>query len=304
VDLGDDACVLQEGRLALTTDALVEHVDFERGWAPPQALGYKALAVNLSDLASMGAQPRYFLLTMGWPKGLEESFVEGVLAGMRHLSKAEGLSLCGGDLTESPGGLLISITAMGLQADRPLLRSGGRPDDLLFLSGSIGGPAAALRRFKSGEKLAVFDDAGPPNDSDVRLLDRFYRPPSQTRLGLFLARRNLATACIDVSDGTARDLGRLCEASGCGAVVESSALPVEPARDGNVNLETAREALRGGEEQVLLFAVSPERAEDLREAPIPVHRIGRLTRARGRILVDADGRREAVLEEGFDHFVA
>jgi thiamine-monophosphate kinase len=303
VDLGDDACVLPAGRHALTTDALVEHVDFERHWAPPQALGHKALAVNLSDLASMGAEPRYFLLTMGWPKGFDEAFVEGVLEGMCLLSKAEGVALCGGDLTKSPGGLLISVTAVGLQEDQPLLRSGGHPDDILFISGALGGPAEALRRFQSGQRLSAFDPATSPVDPEQRTLDRFFRPPSQTRLGLFLARRRLATACIDISDGLARDLARLCEASGCGAVVEAENLPVEPSSAGSVTLDQTRAALLGGEEQILLFAAPPERAEELREVPIRVHRIGHLTKAQERILVDPDGRREAIPEEGFDHFL-
>jgi thiamine-monophosphate kinase len=304
VELGDDACVLPAGRHALTTDTLVEHVDFERAWAPPQALGYKALAVNLSDLASMGAEPLSFLLTMGWPKGFEEAFVEGVLQGMYLLSKAEGIPICGGDLTESPGGLLITITAVGLQEDKPLLRSGGRPEDLLFVSGALGGPAEALRLFQSGKHLIAFDPAASPADPEQHLLDRFFRPPSQTRLGRFLARRKLATACIDISDGFARDLGRLCEASGCGAVVGSERLPVEPTSDGSGTLQSLRAALRGGEEQILLFAAPPERVEELREAPVPVHRIGRLTKAHERILVDPDGRRETIPDEGFDHFLA
>lgn len=304
VDLGDDACVLPVGRHALTSDALVEHVDFECEWAPPQALGHKALAVNLSDLASMGAEPRYFLLTMGWPKGFSETFVEGVLEGMRRLSESEGVSLCGGDLTESPGGLLISITAVGLQEEAPLVRSGGRPEDHLFLSGALGGPAEALRRFQSGQRLTAFDPAVSPAEPEQLLLDRFFRPPSQTGLGLFLARRHLATACIDLSDGLARDLARLCEASGCGAVVEAENLPVEPASAGGVTLSAARAALRGGEEQVLLFTVPPGRADELREAPLPVHRIGRLTQGQERIVVDPDGRREGIPQEGFDHFLA
>ncbi len=302
VDLGDDACVLPPARYALSTDAYLEHVDFELDWAPARAVGHKALAASLSDLAAMGAVPRFLVLTLGWPAGFDEAYLRAALEGMRDLSALAGVGLCGGDLTESPGGLLIGATVLGEQRWPPLRRSGGCPGDLLFVTGPLGGPAEALRRFRSGERLDGFG-AGPPADAARKGLDRFFRPPDQAAFGQFLARRGVASCCMDVSDGLARDLARLCEASGCGAEVEVDRIPLEEAA--RVRGEAAAlEAVVGGEEQVLLFAVPPERQDRLSEAPSGAHAVGRLTDGGERVLVFSDGRREPLPQIGFDHFVA
>jgi len=298
---GDDACVLSMGRFAVTTDALVEGVDFELAWAPPQAVGYKAMAANLSDLAAMGARPRHLLLTLGWPPALDDSFVEGVLQGVQALCEMEGVGLCGGDLTRAPV-LLLSLTLLGEQRHPPLLRSGGRPGDLLCVAGELGGAAAALELFKAGERLLEFVPAAPPGEARSRVLDRFYRPPRQTALGEFLARRALATCCMDLSDGLVQDLGRLCAASGCGAEVEAACLPMDGALVGLPWEKALDFALRGGEDQILLFAIPPERAQELDEAPSPVHRIGRLVSGGALDLLVSGGGREALALQGFDHF--
>ncbi len=303
VDLGDDACVLPAGRYALTTDTLLEHVDFECAWAPPGALGHKALAANLSDLAAMGARPRFLLLTLGWPSGFPEAFIEGLLKGMRALALQEGVGLCGGDLTRSPQGLLLSLTLAGEQEGAPLTRSGGRPGDVLYVGGALGGPAAALGRFQAGERLPSFDPAAPPEEPDLRLLDRFYRPPSQTALGGFLSKGPLASCCMDVSDGLSRDLARLCEASGCGAEVEEDALPLE-ASAGGPSGDKLDTAVLGGEEQVLLFASPAGNEARLREAPVKLHPIGRLTEGSELRLLCHDGGLKVLPRAGFDHFLA
>lgn len=303
VDLGDDACVLPRGRYALSTDTLLEHVDFECGWAPPAALGYKALAANLSDLAAMGATPRFLLLTLGWPPEFPAAFITGLLVGMRALASREGMGLCGGDLTRSPQGLLVSLTVAGEQECEPLRRSGGRPGDLLYVGGGLGGPAAALQRFRAGERLPAFDAGAPPREPERLLLDRFYRPPSQTALGRFLAEGSLASCCLDVSDGLSRDLARLCEASGCGAVVEETALLLAAPEGGHAD-EGLRFAVLGGEEQVLLFASPPCNEARLREAPVQLHPIGRLTEGSELRLLCHDGGLQDLPRAGFDHFLA
>jgi thiamine-monophosphate kinase len=289
------------GRFAATTDALVEGVDFELDWAPPQAVGYKAMAANLSDLAAMGARPKYLLLTLGWPPTLEDSFIEGVLQGLKALCEAEGVGLCGGDLTRAPV-LFLSLTLLGEQEHPPLLRSGGRPGQVLCVSGELGGAAVALERFQAGERLLEFAPSAPPGEARSRILDRFYRPPAQNALGEFLAQRALATCCMDISDGLVRDLGRLCEASGCGAEVEAANLPMDGSLFGLSEEKALDLALKGGEEQVLLFAVAPERAHELDEAPGPVHRIGRFVPGGALDLLFAGGGREALALQGFDHF--
>ena len=301
VGLGDDACVLPPGRYALSTDTLVEGVDFERDWAPPQALGYKALAANLSDLAAMGARPRFFLMTLGLPKGCPDGYVEGLLEGMRALSGAEALGLSGGDLSRSPGPLFVTLAVAGEQSRAPILRTGGRPGDAVYVSGSLGAPKAALALYLAGERLEGFDAARPPQDGRQALLDRFYRPPSQTALGLFLSEGGAASACLDLSDGLQRDLARLCEASGCGAEILVDAIPLDPLLPGRGE-EALRRALEGGEEQVLLFSVPPGREGMLALAPGRLYRIGRLTEGRERVLIGRDGRKEELPLEGFDHF--
>jgi len=298
---GDDACVLASGRYAVTTDALVEGADFELAWAPPQAIGYKAMAANLSDLAAMGALPKHLLMTAGWPASLEDSFIEGVFRGVQALCEAEGVGLCGGDLTRAPG-LFLSLTLLGEQRHRPPLRSGGRPGDLLFVSGDLGGPAAALERFKSGERLSAFDPAAAPAEGRQRELDRFYRPPSQTALGIFLAENEIATCCMDLSDGLSRDLGRLCEASGCGAEIAAADLPLAQSLLEHPHREALDMALKGGEEQILLFAMDPGKMKALDGSPGPIHRVGRLRSGHALDLLLAGGGRETLAPQGFDHF--
>ena len=302
VGLGDDGCVIPPARYTLSTDVLVEGVDFRRDWAPPEALGYKAMAANLSDLAAMGAFPRFFLMTLGFPKGYPEAFVEGVLRGLQARSDRCGVELCGGDLTQTPEGLFVSLTVIGEQSRRPLLRSGGRPGDALYLSGSLGGPAEALRRFEAGARLEVFDPLAGPADPERALLDRFYRPPDQIPLGLFLADTGAASSCMDVSDGLARDLSRICEACACGAEIRADALPVDPLLSGLGEEERLQRALEGGEEQILLFTVPPEREQSLDGSGVELYRVGRLTEGEGRVLVMPDGRREPIGDAGYDHF--
>lgn len=302
VSIGDDACVLPAASYAVTTDALLEGVDFMTSWAPPRAVGCKALAVNLSDLAAMGASPSFFLITLCIPEDLPDSYVEGVIEGMKELSEREGVSCCGGDLSSSRSGLVISITLFGEVVGEPLLRSDGRAGDYLFVSGTLGAPAEALHSFMSGAKLPVFDSAIPPVSGEDKLLDRFFRPPSQRELGVFLAEYGIATCAIDVSDGFVVDLHRLCEASGVGAEIEKASLPVDPLLEGLSPADRLKRVLYGGEEQVLLFGVDPAYLERVRSSSFPVRCVGRLVKRPGIVLVSPDGRHEKLAAKGFDHF--
>lgn len=305
VGVGDDCAILPPGRYAISTDALAEDVDFRMGWAPPEALGYKALAANLSDLAASGASPRFLFLTLGIPKGLEDAWVEGLLRGMRALAAREGVGLAGGDLSASKSGLFLSLTVVGLQESPPLLRSGGRPGDALFVGGPLGGARAGLNFLQSGRTLGRFGDARAGESGEERMMRRFYVPPHQTDLGRFLAACRLATCAMDVSDGLAADLGKLCAASGCGAEVDLEALPLERGLHDHAPAgePAVRCALRGGEDQVLLFGVAPENVERLGEAPCPVHRVGRLLEpGSGLTLLLPDSARETLESEGYDHF--
>lgn len=259
---GDDAAVL--GRLCVTTDAVVEGVHFRRPFFSLEDVGHKALAVNLSDLAAMGARPTWWLCALGLPKGFTRAQLAALARGMRPLAREHRLQLVGGNVTSSPV-LTVTLTVAG-EARRPLLRSGARPGDLLFVSGTLGGAAAGLKKASAARAQK--------------------RPVPQVRLGRAAAR--WASAGVDVSDGLLADLGHLCAASRVGAALDGASIPRHPAA-------TLSQALTGGEDYQLLLAVPPRHARAARA--LGLSRIGALIRRRG---VWLDGAR--VPEKGFDHF--
>jgi len=270
---GDDTAVLPPSRenLCVTTDALVENVHFSRPAFSLRDIGHKALAVNLSDLAAMGARPTWWLCALGLPKNTTRAQVLALARGMAPLARQHRLALVGGNITSSPV-LTLTLTVAG-QARRPMLRSGARPGDLLFVSGTLGAAAAGLSL---------------PTPA---LVAAQKRPVPQVRLGLAAAR--WASAGIDLSDGLLADLGHLCAASKVGANLRSAALPLHPALPRSP--KALQWALTGGEDYQLLVAVPPRHAARLGRA---FTRIGEVTR-HGRILT-LDGAR--VSPQGFDHF--
>jgi thiamine-monophosphate kinase len=213
VGIGDDACVL-DGGLVVSTDMLVAGVDFDLDRQPPAAVGHRAAGASLSDMAAMGAEPLCLLAAIGLPDGFTDA--PGLVAGMAE----HGVPVVGGDLSRAPA-LVLAVTALG-RAQRPVLRSGGRPGDLLVVTGTLGGQAASGYTARVAPRLAE---------------------------GRALAA--VATAMIDVSDGVATDARRLAAASGTGAVVELARLP----RAEGASIE---QAAAGGEDFELLAAVPPE----------------------------------------------
>lgn len=298
---GDDAAVVRvdAGSLVATTDLLVEGVDFLAG-TPPEKIGRRALAVNLSDLAAMGARPEFFLLSIGFPPEKGEEFPLGVARGALALASRWGATLAGGDLSSSSA-VVISVALWGRPERLPLLRSGGRPGDLLYLSGFPGRAAAGLRLASRNSNAAIAPD--PERD----LLDAYEDPEPRVALGLELSRRGLATSAIDVSDGLGIDAGRLARASGVRAVIEEARLPLSP------SLAAAAKALgtdpllwmlEGGDDYELLFAARPDDAsavEGLASAAVPVTRIGRLEEGAGAVAMGARGERD-ISASGWDHF--
>jgi thiamine-monophosphate kinase len=302
--IGDDAARLRPraGRdLAWTTDVLVEDVHFRRRWAPPRLLGRKGLAVNLSDLAAVGAVPRAFLLTLAAPPETPVAWLDELAAGLAEAARRAGVACAGGDTTASPGPIQIGIAAAGdLPRGRMLTRRGCRPGDGLWLSGPLGGAAAGLRLLEAGRP----GRSGAAAAAVRALLDP--RPP--LALGPWLARRRLARAAIDLSDGLATDLARLCAASGVGAVLEAQAIPVHAAvrrLAPALGVEPRELALAGGEDYELLFAVPPRREAELRYLPRRLHirpvRIGEVT-TEGLRVRDEDGRERPLRPRGFRHF--
>ena len=295
--IGDDCAVLKKEKTCVTTDALAEGVDFERDWAPPEAVGWKALAVNLSDLAAMGAKPSYFLMTLAIPLDCPDRWVEGLLSGVAALARKEKVKLIGGDLSASLSGVFISITAWGTLCGKPLLRGRARPLEGIYVTSPLGGAGEALKLFRKGARLKKFPLQG--RDPGSCLLDRFFRPPSQSRLGAMLAEKKLASSAIDISDGLLLDLSRLLAGTGSGALLSAEAIPRAAAENGNpVGL---REAMASGEEQVLLFTVPKGRERQLPGGGKGLFRIGFVTPKAG-IWVQDGGKVSMAEPAGFDHF--
>ena len=301
VGIGDDAAVVEPERRALqviTTDALVEGVHFDRAFCSAADIGHKALAVNLSDLAAMGAAPRVALLSLMLPPALLVSDVDALLDGMLGLAARSRIALVGGNVTRSPGPLIVDVTVTGsVHPRRMLTRGGARAGDELYVTGSIGGAAAGLRALAL-RPIPPPDMSTEPAADEIR---RYLRPEPRLRFGMLLGRNRAARACIDLSDGLADGVRQIAEASGVGAVIDALALPIQP------KTMTLQMALGGGEDYELLFAVSAKmrgRLKGVRRLvkDLPVTRIGRLTADRALVL-DVDGKHEA-MPEGFEHFAA
>ena len=302
VGIGDDAAVVESERNRLevvTVDAVVEGVHFDRRFTPPDAIGHRALAVNLSDLAAMGAAPRFALLSFLLPDDLPVDHFDAIVGGIASLAASERVTVVGGNLTRTPGPLAIDITATGTVKRRSVMtRGGARPGDFVYLTGSIGAAAAGLRMLRDG--------AIPLAESCV---ERYLRPAARLRAGLLLGRNRAASACVDLSDGLADGAARIAEASGVGMTIDASALPIDAdARllfDG-LGVDAVSAAVGGGDDYELLFTVPPRMRGRLRSVidrcAVPLTRIGVCT-ADGALLVrGAPDGLLTPLPAGFTHF--
>lgn len=297
--LSDDAAVLDlpaGRRLVIAADAMVEGVHYLPE-DPPETVGRKLLRVNLSDLAAMGAAPLGYLMTTSFARGIAEDWIAGFVRGLAEDQASFGLSVLGGDTTVTPGPACLSLTILGTVAPGAVLtRAGARPGDDLWVSGSIGDGALGLRVLR-GELPA--DAAG--------FLARRYRLP-EPRLALGQAIAGLARAGMDVSDGLVQDLGHLCRAGGCGAVVEAGAVPLSPAARGLLAGEPSLlpVLLTGGDDYELLFAGAPEDRAAIEArgaaAGVAVTRIGRFVEGAAEVVVLADGRPVPIGRGGWSHF--
>jgi thiamine-monophosphate kinase len=306
IGIGDDAAVLEPVRGMLeviTTDGLVEGVHFRRDWTAPGAIGHKALAVNLSDLAAMGAVPRACLLSLAMPESFPLTEFDELIDGFLTLAAAEGAALIGGNLTRSPGPLMIDVTAIGAAGRRRLLRRNtASAGDELYVTGSLGAAAAGLAILASGASRDGLDV------TSLECVRRYERPDARTRCGRVVGRSRAAAAAIDLSDGLADAARRLARDSGLGVVVEASALPLhEGARQWaeRRGVDCVGFVLSGGEDYELAFGVRPRHRNRFlgairRTGGLPVTRVGRFTREAGEWL-EQDGRR-VPLVDGFTHF--
>ena len=299
--IGDDAAVLavpagQE--LAVAIDTLVEGVHFPRGTSAVD-IGWKALAVNLSDLAAMGATPAWALLALTLPEP-DQALVEGLAEGFAQLAKPHRLALVGGDTTRGP--LSISVAVHGFVAPgKALMRSGAKVGDAVLVTGTLGDAAAGLHAL--AHPFAVEEQRSDARDL---LVARLNRPTPQLAAGSAL--RDLAHACIDVSDGLIADLGHICTASGVGAEVDASLLPLSPSLIAIYDDASAQQfALTGGDDYELCFTVPMNRLadvqSDLSRLGCGVTRIGRIVEGQGVSVRGVDGQWLETEQAGWNHFV-
>jgi thiamine-monophosphate kinase len=313
VGIGDDAAVIKqaaERETVITADLLVEDIDFRRDTTEAHLLGHKALAVSLSDIAAMGARPRWALLSLGVPREVwDTDFVDDFYEGFFALAENYDVALIGGDVSRTPAAIVVDSVVLGeTMSGRAVLRRGARPGDHIFVTGTLGGAAAGLRLLERGTRFRK--SVGPTSEEqrDVeQLLLRQLRPSPRVGWGVLLGAEQLATAMIDLSDGLSSDLTHLCRESRAGALLEAARLPINPAVSricGRRSLDPLALALDGGEDFELLFTVSPR---DLRRLPRKVDGvratyIGDVTRETERIRI-LEGRRKWTLRPaGFTHF--
>jgi thiamine-monophosphate kinase len=300
---GDDAALVYRdaGLLAATTDLLVEGVDFLPG-EDPERLGRRAAAVNLSDLAAMGALPEFFLLSIGFSPDKGEDYPLSIARGAIARAGEFGAHLVGGDLSAAPQ-TVVSVAIWGRPAGPPLTRAGASPGELLYVSGHPGEAAAGLR-------LARQHVAGLTPAQERRLLDAFHDPLPRIALGAELSRQRLATSAIDVSDGLGVDAARLSRASGVRLVLEASLLPASDALRcfaARAGLDALELMLSGGDDYELLFTVPAGEEGRLEqqaaEFGVPVARIGRAEEGSGAVLTGGGAERD-IDGLGYDHLEA
>jgi thiamine-monophosphate kinase len=317
--IGDDAAVFRSGAgrdTVITADLLVEDVDFYRTISDPKALGHKALAVSLSDIAAMGARPRFALVTLGVPQTTWEShFLDDFYSGFLALAEKFGVALVGGDVSRSPDRIVIDSIVVGeVEREHAVLRSGARVGDQIFVTGALGGAAAGLRLLERSLTLSedLTHDFPPEFDE---LAARQTKPTPRVEWGALLGESGLATAMIDVSDGLSSDLAHLCRESNVGALLDWSQIPVHPLLSPSSALadnsfthavvaDAHALALHGGEDFELLFTAHPR---DLLKLPrelegVPVTRVGEISEGADGIKLQRNHHLEDVHPAGFDHF--
>jgi thiamine-monophosphate kinase len=307
--IGDDAAVIRPRAgfdTIVTADLLVEGIDFllEPTWTRPRELGHKALAVSLSDVAAMGARPRFCLLSVGLPAARwQTDFLEEFYAGVRALAARHGVAVIGGDTSRTPERVVIDSVVLGeVKRGRAVLRSGARAGDQIFVTGALGGAAAGLKILEG--RAAGFKTL--ERRAERRLVERQLKPLPRVEWGALLGGRGLASALIDLSDGLSSDLAHLCRESRVGARVEAALLPLDPLLKSTnaTEADALSLALDGGEDFELLFTVRPRDAARLpREVcGVPATRVGEITGARGKIRIIEGGRERVLKPGGFEHF--
>jgi thiamine-monophosphate kinase len=304
--IGDDAAVtaLSPGMQLLTsTDMLLEDVHFRRSWHDPYRLGRKSLAVSVSDIAAMGARPRWALLSLAIPAAMPLVDVDAFMAGFMALAAEYRVDLIGGDTCRSQGGLVVSVTIMGEQhPDFIVRRSGAQPDDDIWVTGTVGDAALGLKLVEQGQVADM-------NDGDAQLIGRLLDPTPRVAAGVALAEAGLATAMIDVSDGLLADFGHIAEQSAVGGMLHLNALPLSvPFRTRSAAFTASPDelALSGGEDYELCFTAAAADREKIqacmKKCGVAVTRVGIVSSSPEVLFRNPDGSFGRAAGEGFNHF--
>lgn len=298
--IGDDCAVLrllpgqksQGVDVLVTTDFTLEGIHFRREWHPPEAVGHRCLTRGLSDIAAMGGDPVAAFLSLALPRDLPQAWVRRFFRGLIGLAEKYGVALAGGDTAESPDGVLADIIVVGtVPKGKAVLRSGARPGDRIFVSGELGGSAAAVVQMRNAPNKKLKPSAYP----------RHFYPEPRIEEGRILREMGLASALIDTSDGLSTDLAHICEESGVGAELEAQAVPLASVgkRAHEVDLKLA---LHGGEDYELLFTARPGKRMPAHIAGVPITQIGHITRGSKVFLIKPGGGAGELEPRGWEHF--
>lgn len=295
--IGDDCAILRipPGHEALvTTDLSLEGIHFRREWHSPESVGQRCLTRGLSDIASMGGQPIAEFLSLALPRNLPQKWVDSFLRGLLSLADKFSVTLAGGDTAESPNGILADIVVLGsVPKGKAVLRSGARPGDRIYVSGTLGGSAATLQCMMSSPKR---EPKLNPRD-----FSRHFFPEPRVALGRFLREKNLASSMIDLSDGLSTDLGHICDESQVGAEIQSESIPLAAIGKPSQNV-SLKAALHGGEDYELLFTAPRDRKISKHIAGVSITQIGEVTRSRRVVLIGGKNIRSDFRPEGWEHF--
>ncbi|MDQ4120336.1 MAG: thiamine-phosphate kinase [Acidobacteriota bacterium] len=304
IGIGDDCAVISQNSktdLVITTDLLIEDIDFRLGWTRANFVGHKALAVSLSDVAAMGAKPLWALVSIGIPEKIwKTDFVEKFYVGWLGLAKKFNVELAGGDVSRTPDKIVIdSIVAGGAKKNLAVVRSGAEVGDLIFVTGKLGGAAAGLRLLENSFRF----------DKEKGMLKNLIRrqlaPNPQIEIGCKLSENKLATAMLDLSDGLSSDLAHLCQASKVGARIVAERIPLEK-KLGEVLKENEDEisfALNGGEDFELLFTARPKNKIKLEKLfGEKITCIGEITAQAEKIELVVGSKTVSLSPGGFRHF--
>lgn len=301
IGIGDDAAWVENrsGSSLVTADLLIEGVHFDLRWTSLFDLGYKSLAVNLSDIAAMGGVPAYVVLSLGIPAHFDSEQIDAFYRGIKALATRSGVALIGGD-TNVARVLIVSVCVIGHAPRRPVRRAGAKIGDDIYVTGTLGDSALGL-------KLLQRRSAVSKRQSVAQLLARHHRPAPRLAAGALLAEEGLATAMIDISDGLTQDLGHICQASGVGATIWSGSLPLSRMYRALAGADETRYALSGGEDYELLFCARPRHRGKIqslaKRVRLRITRIGACGRAEdGLVVIDSSGAPVAVPVKGHDHF--